>query len=238
MTSPPGGSWNVLVNTHVMCSPATRLMWAVLPSITALLFPGLAVGVDRRADDRRQVVVRDGALGDRPRDRLAVELLAGAEEVLRPAVAQVEAVRVVGEVAVERERRGRADRLADDLFLDRDLAGGRRRLDVDAVAEDVLVPRGEVDVLDVVAVEVVCGAPQRPEAVLGAGKAADQDRVTWHSALCPQRAAVARLLALGVGELGRGRAVDRLATDLLSVLVQQRRRILGRDGRVKRVGDL
>ena len=119
------------------------------------------------------------------------------------------------------------------------LTGSRRRLDVDAVAEDVRVPRREKDVLDVVAVDVVSGAAQRAEAVLRSGElvGGGQNGVVRHPTLRPQRGAVVGLIALGVGELDRGRALDRLVVERLRVLVQQRRRAPGGDVRVVRVGD-
>lgn len=80
------------------------------------------------------------ALGHGPGDRLPVGLLAGAKEVNRIAVSEFEAVGVEGQVTSERERRGRALRRADDPLLDRDLAGGRRRLHVEAARLAMPVP--------------------------------------------------------------------------------------------------
>ncbi len=127
----------------------------------------------------------------------------------------------------------------DDPLLDRDGARGRRRHDIQRVAEDVGHPRGEEDRLDVVAVDRISRTAQGSEPVLGSGELLGQDRVTRYAALRPQLTADAGLLALVVAELDRRRAGDRLAVDPVVVLVIQRRRGLGHDRTArKRVSDL
>ena len=89
---------------------------------------------------------------------------------------------------------------------------------------------GEEDVLDVVAVERVDGAAHRPEPIL-TRVALVEHGIFRGAALGPQLVTGLRLLGLVGRQLDRRRPRDRLAGDLLPVLVKQRRRVLGQDRR-------
>src|SRR6202020_3578418 len=111
------------------------------------------------AVDAIQPIVRDRALSAAP------GLAAGAVEDHRPAIRELEAVYVVGDVPVEWEERIVAGRRAADLLLDRDRPARRRWEHEVLVAEDVVDPARERDALGVVALVVVIAAAQRPEGI-------------------------------------------------------------------------
>ena len=192
-----------------------------------------ARGHDGLAVDRVKDVVIDATLGHVPRHRRA-RRPAGTVEAARLAVAEREPGGVERQRAGETERRVRLRRVPGDLLADRDRPARRRWLDVDPVAEDMGDPGREVDELDVVAVEVVRRAAERPERVLRAWELVHQDRVPGHTALGPQAARLGRLLALLLRQLNRRRPRQVHAGNRVGVHVEQGGRSLRDDrGRVR-----
>ena len=126
-------------------------------------------GVD--ADEGGDLVVVDGPLGHRPRGA------AGSVERHRPTVLQLESGRVERDAPVEWESWIGARGRAGHLLADRDHTGRRRRFDVVGVAEHVAHTRREEHILDVVAVDVVGGAADRPESVFRTWISLGQHRV-------------------------------------------------------------